>query len=234
MHDLLKHMARWYGTFGIDCFLHRVPQSSTQNLPEYTGDTGQHQGSRKTCEAASIEALEMSVRSIDCPLKRMAKNTVFADGVPEADIMLIGEAPGQEEDEQGKPFVGQSGMLLNNMLLAVGIKRSAVYITNVVYWRPPGNRTPSADEVALCLPYVMRHIALAQPKVIVLLGGVAVRAVLDTNVPISRLRGVNRKVLGIDVIPTFHPAYLLRSPNQKLQAFKDFIALRKLMDKFNG
>jgi DNA polymerase len=164
----------------------------------------------------------------------MAKNTVFADGVPEADIMLIGEAPGQEEDEQGKPFVGQSGMLLNNMLLAVGIKRSAVYITNVVYWRPPGNRTPSADEVALCLPYVMRHIALAQPKVIVLLGGVAVRAVLDTNVPISRLRGVNRKVLGIDVIPTFHPAYLLRSPNQKLQAFKDFIALRKLMDKFNG
>ncbi|MDR1233659.1 MAG: uracil-DNA glycosylase [Holosporales bacterium] len=177
----------------------------------------------------SIEDLKRAVLELDCPLKKMSKNTVFSDGTPGSDIMLIGEAPGQEEDEQGKPFVGQSGMLLNNMLMSIGVERRSAYITNVVYWRPPGNRTPSADEVALCLPYVKRHIILAKPKVIVLLGGVAVRAILDTNVPISRLRGVSRKALGIDVVPTFHPAYLLRSPSQKLQAFKDFLLVRKIL-----
>jgi DNA polymerase len=157
----------------------------------------------------------------------MSKNTVISDGSPGSGIMVIGEAPGQEEDEQGKPFVGQSGQLLDNMLKAVGIKRSDVYISNVVFWRPPGNRTPSVDEIAMCMPYVERHIMLVNPKILLLLGGVAVKAVLDTSESISRIRGRKNEYKGINVVATFHPAYLLRSPGQKQVAFRDFIQLKR-------
>jgi DNA polymerase len=211
--------------FGID---HLLPQA--HGRPEYRNRSSVcHQGCSESIDVSSLDELKNAVFSIDCHLKKTARSTVFSDGNPNSEIMMIGEAPGQEEDEQGKPFVGQSGRLLDSMLKAVGIARDEVYITNVVFWRPPGNRTPAGDEINLCMPYVLKHISLIHPKLIVLLGGVAVKAILETNSPISHLRGSKSKVMGIDAIATFHPAYLLRSPGQKAAVFRDFIAIKKIM-----
>jgi DNA polymerase len=159
----------------------------------------------------------------------MAKNTVFSDGAPSSDIMIIGEAPGQEEDIQGKPFVGQSGQLLDNMLRAIGIARRDVYISNIVFWRPPGNRTPTSDEITFCLPYVEAHVKLMNPKVLLLLGGVAVRTILNTVEPITRIRGSVHTYHEMNVIATYHPAYLLRSPAQKYLVFQDLLLLKKII-----
>jgi len=164
-------------------------------------------------------------------LKRSAKNTVFADGTPERGIMLIGEAPGRDEDEQGLPFVGRAGKLLDRMLAAIGLDRSKVYITNVLNWRPPQNREPSPEEAAACLPFLHRHIALAEPRLIVLLGAVSVRHVLGLNEGIMRARGrwevyqnpqLNE---AIPVMPTLHPAFLLRQPAAKRLAWRDFLMI---------
>ena len=178
---------------------------------------------------SSLDALRQAVFNLDFPLKKTARHTVFSDGTPDSDIMIIGEAPGQDEDEQGKPFVGQSGKLLSAMLSSVGLSRSEVYISNIVFWRPPGNRTPSAEEIAFCMPYVEQHVKLAHPKVLLLLGGVAVKSILNTSEAISRLRGSISAYLGIPTIATFHPAYLLRPPGQKALAFRDFILLKKTL-----
>src|SRR6266700_3295493 len=156
-----------------------------------------------------------------CELKRTAKNTVFADGTPEGRIMLIGEAPGRDEDEQGLPFVGRAGQLLDRMLASIGLDRSKVYITNVLNWRPPQNRDPSLEEAAACLPFLHRHIELADPKLLILLGAVSVRHVLGMTDGILRLRGnwqfYQNGQLGhaIPVMPTLHPAYLLRQTAAK-------------------
>jgi DNA polymerase len=217
----------WHKTFGIDHVFCDIASNSsaksTQAMEVYQEPSGLEQ-------ISSIEELRKAVFAIDCPLKRMAKNTVFSDGAPGADVMIIGEAPGRDEDEQGKPFVGQSGKLLDAMLASVNIKRQDVYISNVVFWRPPGNRTPTTDETGLCLPYVARHVALARPKILLLLGGVAIRTILNTSSAISGLRRKKHEFLGVDTIVTFHPAYLLRAPTQKAVAFQDFIFLRNMLD----
>ena len=141
-------------------------------------------------QATTIEALAALVAGFDaCPLKRTATNTVFADGNPAAPVMIIGEAPGADEDRLGKPFVGRAGQLLDRMLAAIGLDRSGVQITNVIYWRPPGNRKPTAAEIASCLPFVFRHIVLSRPKVLVLAGGTAASTLLDVAEGITRLRG---------------------------------------------
>ncbi len=218
-------LADWYKTFGIDHVFYKI-----NSIEKKTEDqVHQTSNNKETLNFSSIEELKQAVLNLNYPLKRTARNTVFSDGNPNSAVMIIGEAPGQEEDEQGKPFVGQSGKLLNNMLAAVGLKRSDVYISNILFWRPPGNRTPSAEEIAFCMPYVKLHIMLARPKVLLLLGGVAVKSILNTLEPISKLRGLKNTYMGIDTIATFHPAYLLRSPGQKAIAFRDFIALRKLL-----
>lgn len=164
-------------------------------------------------------------------LKRAAKNTVFADGTPEHGIMLIGEAPGRDEDEQGLPFVGRAGKLLDRMLAAAGLDRTKVYITNVLNWRPPQNRDPSPEEAAACMPFLHRHIALVQPRVLVLLGAVSVRHVLGSTEGIMRARGrwevyqnpqLERPV---PVMPTLHPAFLLRQPSAKRLAWLDLLAI---------
>src|SRR6266536_2148078 len=140
--------------------------------------------------AETIEALGALVAGFDgCPLKRTATNTVFLDGNPAAPVMIIGEAPGADEDRIGRPFVGRSGQLLDRMLAAIGLDRTAVQITNVIYWRPPGNRKPTTAEIAACLPFVLRHIALAAPRVMVLCGGTAASALLPVTDGITRLRG---------------------------------------------
>lgn len=184
-------------------------------------------------EASSLDELRAQLYAFNgCALKKMATHTVFSDGNPRSPLMFVGEAPGADEDLQGVPFVGASGQLLNKMLAAIHIRRPDVYITNVVNWRPPGNRPPTPDEIALCLPFLERHIALVAPKFLVLLGGTAMRAVLRRTGSLSQARGVwhlHTPVPGaepIRTLVTFHPSYLLRSPGQKTLAWKDLQMLQ--------
>jgi DNA polymerase len=215
-------ITEWYRHFGINYVFHRV-SASTPYVPVCEKDS-------PAASFGTLDALHSFITKTDvCGLKGTSRNTVFADGSPTAEIMIIGEAPGEEEDIQGKPFVGQSGLLLNNMLKSVGLDRKDTYITNILFWRPPANRTPSTDEITKCLPYVRRHIELVSPKVILLLGGVAIKAIMNSNGSISSLRGQALKYNETDVIATFHPAYLLRSPSQKFLSFLDMIKLRKLL-----
>ncbi len=160
-----------------------------------------------------------------------ARNLVFADGNPEADVMLIGEAPGEQEDRQGLPFVGRSGHLLDAMLKAIGLDRTSVYITNILPWRPMGNRTPTMQEGMIFLPFLLRHIELSQPKILMTLGGPAAKLLLDTTEGIMRMRGrwqeINVADRSIPVLPTLHPAYLLRTPLAKREAWADLLELKQ-------
>lgn len=163
-------------------------------------------------------------------------NLVFADGNPLSSIMLIGEAPGEDEDRQGKPFVGVSGQLLDRMLGMIGLDRTNTYISNVIFWRPPGNRSPTDAEIAACLPFVERHVALIKPKILVLLGGVAAKTMLRSKDGITRIRGrwVDYRSADNEVIPClpiYHPAYLLRQPAAKRQAWSDLLNLKKKINE---
>lgn len=190
-----------------------------------------------TVTAQNLDELRAELAAFEgCALRHTAMNLVFADGDPVAPIMLIGDAPGEEEDRQGKPFVGAGGQLLHQMLGAAGLDRDRVYMTNILFWRPPGNRTPTEAEIAACLPFVERHIALIKPKILVLLGGVACKTLLRTTEGITRLRGhwtsfapshQGAGTAGIPCLPTLHPSYLLRQPQAKRQAWNDFLSLKK-------
>jgi uracil-DNA glycosylase family 4 len=185
--------------------------------------------------ATSLEELKAALESFDgCGLKRTANNTVFADGVAGGGIMLIGEAPGRDEDRVGKPFVGRAGQLLDKMLLSIGLDRKTnAYITNVINWRPPDNRDPTPEEAAQCLPFLRRHIELAQPQLIILLGAVAARHVVGVTDGIMKLRGrwMEYRVgdTMVPLMPTLHPAYLLRQPAHKKLAWRDLQAVRDKM-----
>jgi uracil-DNA glycosylase len=191
------------------------------------------QSARSLAAAArSVAELAEALAAFDgCPLKRTATNLVFADGNPEARVMIIGEAPGADEDRLGRPFVGVSGQLLDRMLACIGLDRRSAYISNVIFWRPPGNRPPTAAEIATCLPFVERHIELVSPEVLVLLGAASAQTLLARNDGISRLRGrwFQFESAGmarpVPVMPTYHPAYLLRQPAQKRAAWRDWLAI---------
>lgn len=185
----------------------------------------------------TLEALEAAVTAFDgCPLKAGATKTVFADGAPGADLLIIGEAPGRDEDRIGKPFVGRAGQLLDRMLAAIDRSRDRnVLISNVVYWRPPGNRAPTAIETAICRPFVDRLIDLTEPSVIVLAGGAPLQALLDVT-GIMRARGVWRELSTasgrkVPVLPIFHPAFLLRQPAHKRHAWTDLKTLEKRLSE---
>jgi len=169
-----------------------------------------------------------------CALKRTASQLVFADGNPEARLMLVGEAPGRDEDIEGLPFVGRSGKLLDRMLTAIGLDRSSVYIANIVPWRPPGNRTPTPQESQICLPFILRQIELADPDILVCLGGPSAQTLLGIKEGITKTRGrwfsFETGKREIRAMPTFHPAFLLRSPLQKRFAWRDFLAIKKALD----
>ncbi|HEV7292663.1 MAG TPA: uracil-DNA glycosylase [Devosia sp.] len=187
--------------------------------------------------AQSLDALRDLLGAYDgCGLKHRATQLVFADGNPGAKIMLIGEAPGAEEDTQGKPFVGKSGQLLDRMLAAIGLDRTKVYIANTVPWRPPGNRAPTPEELALCLPFLQRQVELVGPRIVVTLGGPAMQTVFSTTNGIIKMRGkwsnVNIGSHGAEAMPTLHPAYLLRNPAAKQQAWKDMLSLQLKMHAF--
>jgi len=187
---------------------------------------------RLAAGCGTLDELKAAIAGFDgCALKATAKSLVFADGNPNAQVMLVGEAPGAEEDRQGLPFVGTSGQLLDKMLVAIGLDRSSVYIANILPWRPPGNRKPTTQETLTCLPFIERHIELAAPKVLVLLGGTAAGTLLDTTEGITRLRGKWQTYQAgdrqIHTLPTYHPAYLLRQPGLKRDAWRDLLELRE-------
>ncbi|TDI60789.1 MAG: uracil-DNA glycosylase [Alphaproteobacteria bacterium] len=191
---------------------------------------------------ANAQAIAQACNSLDelrdkltvfdqCPLQATAQNLVFADGNPKADLMIIGEAPGADEDRQGVPFVGVSGQLLDRMLAAIGRDRTSVYITNILPWRPPGNRKPTPFESELCLPFLTRHIELVQPKALLLLGGTSASTLMNTTTGITKLRGKWGEYAGgnytCPCLPTYHPAYLLRQPALKRDAWRDLLSMQK-------
>jgi DNA polymerase len=184
--------------------------------------------------AANLDELRAMLDKFDgCALKATASRLVFADGNPQARVMFVGEAPGRDEDIQGLPFVGRSGQLLDRMLAAIGLDRTAVYIANIIPWRPPGNRTPTPQESQICLPFIRRQIELADPQVLVCLGGPSAQTLLGVKEGIMRSRGrwlsYQNGTRDIRAIATFHPAFLLRSPLQKRIAWRDFLAIKKAL-----
>jgi uracil-DNA glycosylase family 4 len=181
--------------------------------------------------AGSLEELRASIEGFEgCNLKFTARSTVFADGNPQAKLMLIGEAPDGDEDEQGLPFVGKSGQLLDKMLAAISLDRKQVYISNILPWRPPGNRAPTAAETEICRPFMERHIQLVKPDLLILFGGSSAKTLLQSKSGIMSLRGKWQKVTvaerEIPAMPCLHPAYLLRTPNHKGLAWKDLLAVK--------
>jgi len=192
--------------------------------------------SARTAAAAadSFEALREAMATFEgCPLKQTAKSLVFGDGSADAKLMFVGEAPGAEEDRQGLPFVGPAGQLLDRMLAAISLQRSDVYITNILPWRPPGNRTPTDSEITACMPFVERHIELVEPEILILVGGTSAKTLLKTTQGIMRTRGkwleYNREGLAtpIPARAILHPAYLLRSPAQKRETWMDLLEIQQ-------
>ena len=187
--------------------------------------------------ATSLQELREIMEHFDgCSLKFSANSTVFGDGNPKAEVMLVGEAPGADEDRYGKPFVGRSGQLLEKMLNAVGLSRNDCYITNVLPWRPPGNRTPTDSEISVCLPFLLKQIELIDPKIIFLLGASAANAVLGNSDSISSMRGKMLEVglengKKIQALASFHPAYLLRNSAQKAKSWSDLLRLQRFLRK---
>lgn len=234
-----------------------VGPGSTQDLPQQNQDTQtetpdqvrSNRKSRRTknktltdwiaeagalaASADSLEALKAAIEGFDgCPLKQLCEKTVIYDGTLGAPVMVLGEGPGGQEDRIGLPFVGKAGQLLDKMLAAIGLDRKTnTFISNVNYWRPPGNRNPEPDELAVCRPFVNRMVDLAQPKIIIATGGVAAKTLLDTKTGIMRLRGSERpfETPGgtlVPMVPMFHPAYLLRRPQDKSRAWRDLLLVQ--------
>lgn len=209
------------------------PPPSKPRAAPAVPDEGQAALAREQAAAAkTLDELKAAMEAFNgCNLKFTAKNIVFADGDPQADLMLVGEAPGRDEDIEGLPFVGRSGQLLDRMLKAIGRDRRDAYIANVLPWRPPGNRTPTPLETEICRPFIERQIELAAPRVLVALGGSSAKVLLRTPDGIMRLRGGWRTYLTpggteIPIMPTLHPAYLLRNPAHKKLAWRDFLEIK--------
>jgi len=188
--------------------------------------------------APTLDALRATMDAYEgCTLKKRATQLCFADGNPQAEIMLVGEGPGEQEDQVGKPFVGRAGQLLDRMLAAIGLDRSKVYIANMVPWRPPGNRDPSPEELALCAPFLIRQVELVAPKFLVTLGNVPTKSLFQTGNGITRMRGQWKELeIGshqVRSLATLHPAYLLRTPASKALAWRDMLSLRQAIEAEN-
>jgi uracil-DNA glycosylase len=245
--DVISAWLDWYRDMGADeaigdrphdRFRSPAPETAAPALPLAGTPASALRSAREIAAGcASLAELEAALAAFEgCGLKETAISLCFADGAADARVMLIGEAPGAEEDRRGKPFVGPSGRLLDRMLAAIGLDRGQVWITNLIFWRPPGNRAPTSAEIATCLPFLERQIELLRPAVIVFLGGAAARALLGVQEGVTRLRG--RRLAypladgaSIPVLITFHPAYLLRQPAQKRLAWRDLLQLQRLLDQ---
>ncbi|RWR26430.1 uracil-DNA glycosylase [Sinirhodobacter populi] len=260
-HDAARAALEWLVELGVDTAVGDAPVNAYE-LPDHlaqpkpaappadapvlplrvaeAGPDPVEEARRAAKSARTLEELREAIAAYDlCPLKKGAKNTVFSDGNPKARVMVIGEAPGRDEDIQGKPFVGRAGQLLDRMFAGIGLDRNApdaahaLYITNVLPWRPPGNREPEAGEIAQMLPFLARHVELADPDLIVLMGNAACTAALNRR-GIMRLRGHWTEAFGRPAMPMTHPAYLLRQPHAKREAWADLLAIRARLDALPG
>ena len=211
----------------------KMANSALANSGAVPSEDKTNTDSSALAEITSLSDLQSAMAKLDdCPLKHTASNLCFADGNPGARLMIIGEAPGRDEDRMGVPFVGADGQLLDKMIASIGLDRASVYLTNLLPWRPPGNRSPTDEETAMLLPWLFRHVQLAKPEFVLLLGGAAAKLVLGSHDGIMKLRGRWRDVDFGDGVPrpvlaSLHPAYLLRSPAQKRLAFEDLLLLAK-------
>lgn len=217
----LDKIARWMETLCKDwwfCGVEMIPRS---RVTLENSDT----------RSEELEKLQKSIQGCKrCRLSEGRSNIVFGDGNPKAQLVFVGEGPGYEEDVQGLPFVGQAGRLLTKMIHAIGLSRREVYICNVVKCRPPQNRTPLSDEIAMCSPFLFKQLSIIRPKVICALGACAAETLLGTKQPLNRVRGKIFVWNNIHLIPTFHPAYLLRNPIEKKKAWEDLTVLKKLLE----
>ena len=190
-------------------------------------------------KATDLKSLFNESKKFDgCPLKRTAKNFVFSDGNPHSKVMLLGEAPGEEEDRIGRPFVGTAGKLLDKMLLAIDQDRNNTYLSNIVFWRPPGNRNPTQEEIDSCLPFVLKHIEIIRPRILVLAGAIPAKSILNnSDLGITKLRGnwydlkFGSENFIVKTMPIFHPAFLLRQPARKKEAWEDLKKIRNEIQK---
>lgn len=257
--DNIEQILNWYITAGVDeiCADNPYDALKAPDMPAHVDNSNKTinttrpavsdlsqvniiacRNAREICDKAqTLDDLRAMVENFEgCSLKFSANSTVFGYGNPQAEIMIIGEAPGADEDRMGEPFVGRSGHLLDKMLSAIGLKREDCYITNVLPWRPPGNRTPTSDEVAVCLPFLKRQIEIISPKIIFILGRSAANALLDNADNISSLRGhfidyTSDKGTVIPTLSSFHPAFLLRTASQKAKSWSDLLRLKRKLSE---
>ncbi len=259
---VLKSLTHWWDQAGVDVLpplpeertgpsqprrapapAQQPPAQSARATPQAARAAGfgapppSHEDARAiAARAETLEALKGALSAYEgCPLKVTATQLVFARGNPEARVMVVGEAPGREEDIAGSPFVGRSGQLLDRMLAAIGLGADDAYITNVVFWRPPGNRKPTDAEIAACRPFAERHIALVKPELLVFAGGIAAQSMLHANAGITALRGrwgafTPEGGVPIPALPIYHPAFLLRRPQEKARAWEDLLSLKARLD----
>jgi DNA polymerase len=207
---------------GIDVWIPR-------NQPDAAPEPGQPATRAEAAECGWDELRAAVAACTRCGLHESRTQTVFGVGNPAADWMIIGEAPGAEEDRRGEPFVGRAGKLLDEMLLAIGEKRESVFIANILKCRPPNNRDPGPDEAASCRPYLERQIELVRPKIILAVGRIAAQQLLQTDTPVGRLRGKVHQLGSTPLVVTYHPAYLLRSPSQKRKSWDDLCLAARVM-----
>ncbi|WP_420402904.1 uracil-DNA glycosylase [Nisaea sp.] len=214
-----------------------APEAAPRRAPAAVEPPSDNAASALASAAQTLGDLRAALETLEgFPLKVTATNLVFGEGVTQPDVMFIGEAPGADEDRQGRPFVGASGRLLDRMMQSIGLDRTEnAYITNILPWRPPGNREPTPAEIATCLPFIRRHIALVRPRVLVPVGGTSAKTLLDQRQGIMRLRGRQFDYVGPDLdgsipaIPLFHPAFLLRSSGQKALAWRDLLTIKQII-----
>jgi DNA polymerase len=215
--------------FGVD---ERVLPPRRRPEPAWPARAARRPAEPPSPDTADLDTLREIVEACTrCHLHETRTQTVFGAGSPDADLVVVGEAPGAEEDRTGVPFVGRAGQLLTKMLAAIDLERDAVFICNTLKCRPPGNKTPDAGEIAACLPYLRRQIELLKPKVVLALGSPAARTLLETREGITRIRGRIFPRFGAKVVPSFHPAYLLRNPAAKREAWEDLKLVRRLLDE---
>ncbi len=235
--DVREHL-KYYRDLGVagvttdPAWRKRTAESHPAPSTAHSSTSAQeHESTRAPEHASSLEEIRVEIGACTrCKLHTLGRTTiVFGTGNPNADLMFVGEAPGADEDEQGVPFVGRAGQLLTKIIEAIDLRREDVYIANVIKCRPPANRNPEQDEVATCEPFLFRQIDAIKPKVIVALGTHAAHTLLRTDVPISRIRGKQHEYRGAILIPTFHPAYLLRSPDRKRDVWEDMKLVKSLL-----
>ncbi len=240
MDKALKSVLEWWDVSGVDTPEIAAPKPRTK-APQATKPIQPSKSSTSTpaaslidlSELKDLESLYQAIREFDAgEISDHARQAVLSRGNPEADIMIIGEAPGRDEDIQGKPFVGRSGQLLDKIFASIGLTEETLYISNVIFWRPPGNRNPTPEELVKCLPFTLKHIELIDPKIIILVGGVSFSA-LTGQTGIMKHRGqwttLSSNGRDIPTLPIYHPAFLLRQPALKKDAWRDMLSLREKM-----